>query len=136
MLLPTDQPTRSPVVSPDGKLIACYSFDPQSGQRRLVIIPFEGGAPLKTLDDKGLASGPIPARWMPNGRALIYIDTRQGSSNLWWLPLDGSAPQQVTDFNDAKPERIWNFDLSRDSRQLAIARGGQSADVVLISEVR
>ncbi|MGH9838686.1 MAG: TolB family protein [Blastocatellia bacterium] len=137
LLLTGDNPTRrSPAVSPDGKLIACYSFDPQYGQRRLVVIPFEGGAPLKTLDDKGLDTGPIPPRWTPDGRALIYLDERQGSTNLWRMPLGGSPPQQVTNFNDAKPERIWSFDLSRDGKQLVIARGGQTADVVLISEVK
>jgi serine/threonine protein kinase len=52
------------------------------------------------------------------------------------LLLDGSPPKQVTNFNDAKPERILTFDLSRDGKQLLIARGSQSADVVLISEVK
>jgi serine/threonine protein kinase/Tol biopolymer transport system component len=133
----TEQPSYVPAVSPDGKLIACYWLDPQSNQHRLAIIPFEGGAPIKTLDIKTFdsASATQPC-WTPDGRALIYIDTRQGSSNLWRLPLDGSAPQQVTYFNDAKPERIQSFDLARDGKQLIIARGGTSADVVLISEVK
>lgn len=68
--------------------------------------------------------------------ASIYIDRRQGAPNLWRLPLDGGQPQPVTQFNDAKPERIWNFDLARDGKQLVIARGGFSADVSLISEVK
>ncbi|MGH9839769.1 MAG: TolB family protein [Blastocatellia bacterium] len=75
-------------------------------------------------------------RWTPDGRSLIYIDARQGGANLWRLPLNGSAPQPVTNFNDAKPEPIYSFDLSRDGKQLVIARGGQSSDVVLISEVK
>ena len=78
----------------------------------------------------------MPLRWMPDGRALLYVDARQGATKLWRLPLDGSAPQQVTNFNEAKPERIWNFDLSRDGKQLVIARGSQNADVVMISEVK
>lgn len=47
-----------------------------------------------------------------------------------------SRNEQATNFNDAKSERIWKFDLSRDGKQLVIARGGQNADVVLISEVK
>jgi len=64
----------------------------------------------------------------------IYIDKRQGSSNLWRLPLDGSPPQPVTNFNEAKSQLIWRFDLARDGKQLALARGSGSADVTLISE--
>ncbi len=131
----TEQPSYVPAVSPDGKLIACFWLDPQSNQHRLSIIPFEGGTPIKTLDSKTFDVS-IQPRWTLDGGSLIYIDTRQGSSNLWRLPLDGSAPQQVTDFNDAKPERIQSFDLSRDGKQLVIARGGQTADAVLISEVK
>jgi TolB protein len=132
-----DQPSRLPAVSPDGKLIACLSTDRQSGKVNLLILPFEGGAPLKTLDAKAVnISDVIAPRWTPDGRALIYANPQQGRVNLWRVPLDGSPPQQVTHFNDAKPERIWNFDLSRDGKQLVIARGSQSADVVLISEVK
>jgi len=134
----TDYLAYSPTVSPDGKLIACFSTDSQSRQQKLFIIPFEGGAPLKTLDTKMMEFTVLltPLRWTPDGKSLIYIDKRQVASNLWRLPLDGGAPQQVTKFNDAQPERIWSFDLSRDGKQLVIARGGVSTDVVLISEVK
>jgi Tol biopolymer transport system component len=133
----TDQPLVGPAVSPDGKLIACFSFDPQANQRKLVILPFEGGAPLRTLEIKTFAtSGMNQPRWTPDGRALIYIDARQGGANLWRLQLDGSPLQPVTNFNDAKPETIYSFDLTRDGKQLVIARGSQSSDVVLINEVK
>ncbi|MBS1789286.1 MAG: protein kinase [Acidobacteria bacterium] len=125
-----------PAVSPDGKWIACLSFAPQSSQRQAVILPFEGGAPVKTLVGNYATNFGSALRWTPDGRALIYMDARQGATNLWRLPLDGSPPQQVTNFDEAKLEHIRNFDLSRDGKRLVIARGGQSADVVLISEVK
>ncbi|MGH9855057.1 MAG: LpqB family beta-propeller domain-containing protein, partial [Blastocatellia bacterium] len=133
----TDQLSEAPAVSPDGKLIACYTVDPRSNQRTLVIIPFEGGPPIRTLEAKTLDFSLVaPPRWSPDGRSLIYIDKRQGSANLWRLPLDGGPPQPVTNFNEAKSQLIWRFDLSRDGKQLALARGSGSADVVLISEVK
>ena len=116
-----------PAVSPDGKLIAYYKFDVQDRKTKVVIIPFTGGAPLKTLV---FTFDPTPwLRWSPDGRALIYNDTNQGASNLWRLPLDGGSPQQVTDF---KSDQIWCFDFTRDGRQLAVARGNATTDVVLI----
>lgn len=93
---------------------------------------------MKTLDIKTQpdSNRPTPLRWTPDGGSLIYVDPHQGAANLWRVPLNGGAPQPVTHFNDAKPERIWAFDLTRDGKQLVIARGGDSADVVLISEVK
>ena len=75
-------------------------------------------------------------RWSPDGRSLIYANMLQGEANLWRLPLDAGPPQPVTNFKDANPERIWSFGLSRDGKQLIIARGDRSDDVVLISEVK
>jgi len=48
-------------------------------------------------------------------------------------PLDGGPPRQVTDF---KSDRIFGFEWSRDGKQLALARGTESSDVVLISGFR
>jgi hypothetical protein len=67
------------------------------------------------------------------GQALAYIDTRQGVSNLWAQPLAGGPPEQITDF---KSELIFEFAWSRDGKQLALARGTQTSDVVLIRNFR
>lgn len=93
----TEQPATNPSISPDGKLVVCFSIDPQARQQKVLILPFEGGAPIRTLEAKTM-EGYIPLRWTPDGRSLLYVDTRQGSTNLWRLPLDGGAPQQVTPF--------------------------------------
>jgi len=64
---------------------------------------------------------------------LTYVDTRGGISNIWSQPLEGGPPKQVTDF---KSEEIFSFARSRDGRQLALARGVETGDVVLISDSR
>jgi serine/threonine protein kinase/Tol biopolymer transport system component len=121
----------SPALSPDGKLIACYYWDetPES-QLGIAIIPFEGGAPVKQFN--------IPApfvRWTPDGRGLVYVDSRGGGgvSNLWFQPVDGGKPQQLTDF---KTDQIFGFNWSRDGRQLALTRGIVTSDVVLFSDLK
>jgi Tol biopolymer transport system component len=50
--------------------------------------------------------------------------------NLWRFPLDGSMPRQVTTFTS---DQIMNYRWSRDGKMLAISRGTESADVVLIT---
>jgi Tol biopolymer transport system component len=93
-----------------------------------------GGDPVKVLDlpwqsftsEDGL-------RWTPDGHALTYIDTINGVSNIWSLPIDGSTPKQLTDF---KTDQIFWFDFSSDGKQLALSRGTQTSDVVLIRDFR
>ena len=72
-------------------------------------------------------------RWTPDGRALTYVDTRDGISNIWAYPIDGSPPKQLTGF---KSDRIFGYAWSRDGKQLAVARGSIATDVVLISDFR
>jgi Tol biopolymer transport system component len=68
-------------------------------------------------------------RWVPGGWGLAYLDSPGGVSNIWVQPLDGSPPRQLSDF---KAERIDSFDWSADGRWLAVVRGAETSDVVLI----
>jgi len=132
----TDKLTSNPTVSPDGSLIACwYRDDDQQPNTptKVAIIPFAGGDPVKVFDVPSSVNITAGLRWTPDGRSLTYIDTTGGVSNIWSLPLDGSPPRQLTDF---KTDQIFWFDLSRDGKQLAISRGTQTSDVVLIKDFR
>jgi Tol biopolymer transport system component len=122
----TDAPSWRPVVSPDGKMIACNYFVEHSGWK-MVIIPFAGGQPTKIFDTYRDAFG-----WTPDGRALAYIDSR-GLSNITSQPTNGSPSKHLTEFNDG---RIFAFAWSQDGKQLALARGMVTNDVVLINGIR
>ena len=126
-----ERAARDPVISPDGKLVACLYVDEQTSlPSRLAVMSFAGKSPVNVFDlspDFDLIS---PIRWTSDGRALTYIDTRDGTSNIWRQPLTGGPPQQMTDF---KAERILFFAWSRGARYLAYARGDEVNDVVMIS---
>jgi Tol biopolymer transport system component len=123
----TDRPSTLPSVSPDGKLVACIWGE----QPQFALLPIEGGPPVKLFDIPPTHVGGI--QWTPDGRALAYIDTRNGVSNIWRLPIDGGPPTQLTDF---KSEQVFGFAWSHDGKQLALARGSVSSDVVLIRDLR
>jgi TolB protein len=131
----TDKWTANPTVSPDGSLIACfYREDQPNAPAKVAIIPFAGGDPVKVLDlPRPGFSGPFGLRWTPDGRALTFVGTTGGVSNIWSLPVDGGAPKQLTDF---KTDQIFWFDFSRDGRQLTLSRGTQTSDVILIKDFR
>jgi TolB protein len=132
----TDKWTSNPTVSPDGSLVACWYRDDQQPNTpiKVALIPFAGGDPVKVLDlPRPSYTSAAGMRWTPDGRALTYIDTINGVSNIWSLPIDGSAPKQMTDF---KTDQIFYFDFSRDGKQLALSRGTQTSDVILIRDFR
>ncbi len=128
----TPQPAGRGVVSPDGRLIAYYYLNEQTKRPGVAVIPFEGGEPLKVFREM-----PLPAwglmRWSPDGKAITYIVTREGVSNLWSQPLDGGKPQQLTDF---KEDQIFRFAWSRHGKDLALDRGATINDIILISHFR
>lgn len=127
----TDQTTQYPAISPDGKLIACR-YQERGAPPKIAIIPFKGGPPVNLFDyqDPG---PPTPVRWTPDGRAIAYIRTVSGVSNIWVQPIDGSPPKQFTDFKEL---RLLNFAWSRDGKLLALSRGVTNSDVVLISNLK
>jgi len=130
----TNQYTLNPAVSPDGQLIAChYREDQPNPPFKVAVIPFAGGDPIKVLDFPHSFNGGPGLRWTPDGRAVTFIDTVDGVSNIWSLPLDGGKPVQLTAF---KTDQIFWFDFSRDGKQLALSRGTQTSDVVLIKDFR
>jgi Tol biopolymer transport system component len=119
-------------VSPDGKLIAFWYRREETGSPKLRIIPFAGGEPVKTFDLPPETNRYF-IRWTPYGRALTYAAARNGVWNIWSQPLEGNAPKQLTNWQS---EVIFAFDWTHDGKELAIARGLQTNDVILISNSR
>ncbi len=119
------------LTSPDGKLLAYTAWGTTlSSPSVLTVVPFDGGEPLYKFDLPPTATW---FRWAPEGKALDYSLTRGGVSNIWRQPLAGGPLKQITNF---KSEQIFSFDWSRDGKQLALARGTTSHDVILISNFR
>jgi len=128
----TDQLSNQPVFSPDGKMIACLYFDQRRNSRmKIAIVPSTGGQPSTLLDLPPSADTLITSiRWMPDGRAVAFADTREGVSNLWIQPLNGDPPRQLTRFTS---DRIWKFDISADGKTIACSRGDNLSDVVMMT---
>jgi eukaryotic-like serine/threonine-protein kinase len=129
----------TPVVSPDGKLIAYAKTEGQGASTKSHIV-------LQSLDDGSIAKQvEMPAAfsdwhalgWTPDGKGLSFVHNTTGTTqNVYMLPLSGGAPVQLTHFNSEAvyvPAYAW----SRDGKRFAITRGRYNdTDVVLFSGFR
>jgi len=120
--------TEKAALSPDGKFIACVQRG-QDGRPEVVIIPSEGGEPIRNIDSLAIVNSST-IRWTADGSGLIYIDNRDRVYNLWTQPIVGGTPKQLTFFSS---DRIFGFDVSTERSVFAMARGHQMSDVVLIN---
>ena len=126
-----DKLASQPVISPDGKFVACRYREQELSPFQLAIVSFEDGKTVKTFDLPPSAFGTPHFDWTPDGKAVLYVDARGGVGNIWSQPIDGSPAKQMTFFNT---DQIFAFDFSADGKRIALARGNVSNDVVLIVE--
>ena len=72
----------------------------------LAILLIDAGEPEKIisfLSDHRFFS---EIRWAPDQKEILYIVNKEGYSNIWPLPLDGSEPKQITYFDS---DSIYNL---------------------------
>jgi Tol biopolymer transport system component len=129
-----------PSFSPDSKRIAYLaspdapfensSMPSESHPNQLRVIALDGGVTLNQFDWPIAAGEP---RWAPGGQAIDYVLTRNSVSNIWRQNLAGGIPKQITNFDSGE---IFDFDWSRDGKQLALTRGSARSDVIMIRNFR
>jgi Tol biopolymer transport system component len=118
-------------ISPDGKWVLIQ--ESLSANAKTFIIPGTGGQPVKTFD-RDPEFG-LPLRWASDSRALLYVKTSGGVSNIWQRSLDGGAAKPLTNFNSDQFQQLGRVAMSRDGKKLAVARSYTTSDVVLIKDL-
>ncbi|CAN5697887.1 hypothetical protein BH24ACI2_BH24ACI2_00770 [soil metagenome] len=119
-------------VSPDGKFLAA-SVRPEAAKAySLAVLAVEENSLRVVSEFKPVEGAELPnwLRWTPDGKAIVYIVTKKGISNLWAQPVDGGKPKQLTNFTS---NRIYSFDFSPDGKQIICARGELSGYIVLLT---
>src|SRR4029079_6943561 len=112
--------------NPSGENFLCL-YGESSSESKLALVPMNGGEPQRFLDfPEILKSG--QREWSIKGDAIIYGNSRNKVNNLWSQALSGGPPKQLTDF---KSDEMFAFSWSRDGKNLVVARGKSSSDVVM-----
>lgn len=115
-------------ISPNGEWVAYVHQEGEPvPQLRISVITAKGG------EAKYVFNAPRDAadlRWSPDGGGLQYLTTQSGATNIWEQRLAGGEARQITNFDSG---RIFDFSWTRDGKQLLLAKGDLTSDVVLIS---
>jgi eukaryotic-like serine/threonine-protein kinase len=123
-----DEPSDWYTLSPDGKMTA--QLDVREADHKLILNVFnlsEKKSSDRDIDQR--ASNPV--EFATDGKAIVYIVREKGVDNLWLQPLDKSEHRQLTHFT---AEHIARFKFSPDGSQIAIERGHNESDAVLLRD--
>ena len=120
-----------PSVSPDGKFVAYHYLDSSFEKSRwgIGIINLEDGKRVKRFDFPSTVVERL-VKWTRDGKAIAFLNSPGGVPNIWLQPLDGGAAKPLTDFQS---DDIISFNWNADGSGLAVIRGVETSDVLLIN---
>ncbi|MGH9949323.1 MAG: protein kinase domain-containing protein, partial [Pyrinomonadaceae bacterium] len=122
--------TSRPRLSPDGLSIVCQ-VDSDAG-KKIAILSVENGAEIRKFDFPQITAASV-FDWSSDGISLIYINRLDGAFEVWSQPLSGGSPRRLA---RSKGDRIYNFDVSENGKELVFSRGTESSDAIMISGIR
>jgi eukaryotic-like serine/threonine-protein kinase len=115
----------------DGKTILAGTYDFKAQHPTFSLLAGDTGQILRTFLYDSRYNGQV--RFSPDGKSAVYPIRDKGVDNLWSQPLDGTPGRQLTNFTSLK---IYSYQWSPDGKSLALVRGDQPSDLVLIQDTQ
>jgi dipeptidyl aminopeptidase/acylaminoacyl peptidase len=86
-----------PQVSPDGSTVAFvvtyHNKIENKTNSNIYLVPVDGGTARQLTNAKGANNSP---RWMPDGKSLAFISSRDGEAQIWIVPATGGESRKVS----------------------------------------
>lgn len=106
-----------PQISPDDKWVVFSAMDVNLAENKktphLWIVPLAGGESAQLTSDP---AGEDRGRWSPDGRQILFVSSRDGSSQLWVAGFDSNSgklsgdPHKITAISTEADGAIWSPD--------------------------
>jgi len=120
-------PGLNPVWSPDGSLIVYAGTNVRSFAPLLAVHPDGTSVELPKISVRRLGAR---ARFLPDGKSLIYTQGLLESQDFWLLNLATMKSRQLTRLQNRAA--MQTFDIPRDGKQIVFDRLRENSEVVLI----
>ena len=125
-----EQQGYTPTISPSGEFVVYVcEKDNDSGTCVISVPKWDEGPRFYSIRSGGSSIQP-KFGWLHASSAFLVNYEENGVMNIRAVPLDGSAPYDITNFTD--DYKIQSFGISPDGKKLAVVRGIRKDDVVLI----
>ncbi len=86
-----------PQISPNGKTIAFVVTwqikEENKSTSNIYIVPIAGGEVRQLTNAKGQNNNP---RWMPDGKSIAFVSTRDGVSQIWTISTEGGEAKKIS----------------------------------------
>ena len=106
-----------PVVSPDGKRVVFAvrdtDYDANRGRYDLYVAQTDGSGVERLTSHPENDTDP---EWAPDGRSILFLSSRGGSSQVWRIGVGGGEAEQVTKL----PVDVNGFHVFPDGKHLAL----------------
>lgn len=90
----------APVLSPDGGsvlfTVTRYDLAHGTSNTDIYLVGRDGAGLRRLTRDPGRDADPS---WMPDGKAFVFVSSREGGSQLWRMAIDGGEPEQLTEIS-------------------------------------
>ncbi len=115
-----------PAVSPDGKSVVfsvrTVMLAKNKTEHRLEVMRLTPGA--VATDVPGAVGGISQPVWSIDGRSVLAISDRSGTSQVWRFPVAGGDPVRISNM----PSDVGSFRLSADGRHLVLSMAVRPGD--------
>jgi eukaryotic-like serine/threonine-protein kinase len=128
----TDRDAVQPSWSPNGHRIAYWGLPKGGGQRDIWTIPAAGAAPgaaaVAVTNDPAVDWNPV---WSPDGNFLYFSSDRNGTMNLWRVPIEEKTGKVLGDLEPVTVPSRWcgHLSIARDGRHLLYASFEETSSI-------